>query len=48
MLAVRAWNLMGGCIDWSALPIICDLLGVSDPEMLVSQLVLIRNAQTTE
>ncbi|NMQ28481.1 hypothetical protein E4Q23_12400 [Candidatus Accumulibacter phosphatis] len=29
--AVQAWNLMGG-IDWSALPIVIDLLGVSDPE----------------
>ncbi len=39
---------MAGSIDWAALPIICELLGVSDPEMLIGQLVLIRDAQTKE
>lgn len=39
---------MAGGIDWAALPIICELLGVSDPEMLVAQLVMIRDAQTKE
>ena len=42
--AVEAWNLMGG-IDWSALPIVIDLLGVSDPEALIAQLVAIRDYQ---
>lgn len=32
---------MGG-LDWAALPVICDLLGVSDPEMLIRQLLVIR------
>ncbi|HRI90385.1 MAG TPA: hypothetical protein PLS93_01885 [Accumulibacter sp.] len=36
---------MGG-IDWSALPIVIDLLGVSDPETLITQLVAIRDHQT--
>jgi hypothetical protein len=35
---------MGG-IDWSALPIVIDLLGVSDPEALIAQLVAIRDYQ---
>lgn len=37
---------MGG-IDWSALPIVIDLLGVSDPEPLITQLVAIRDHQNT-
>ena len=35
---------MGG-IDWAALPIIIDMLGIEDPEALIVQLVEIRNAQ---
>ena len=45
--AVQAWNLMGG-IDWSALPIVIDLLGVSDPEALITQLVAIRDHQNAQ
>jgi len=41
-VAVAAWNMMSG-LDWSALPIVCDLLGVSDPEHLVQQLILLRD-----
>lgn len=43
-LAIRAWNLMGG-IDWAALPIVCEMLGVSDVETLITQLVAIRDHQ---
>ena len=39
-----AWNLMGG-LEWSALPIVCDLLGVTDPELLITHLVAIRDHQ---
>lgn len=41
-LAVRAWNLMGG-LDWSALPLIVELLGVQDPETLILNLTTIRD-----
>lgn len=41
-MAVRAWNIMGG-IDWAALPIVCELLGVDDPEQLIYQLVTLRD-----
>jgi hypothetical protein len=42
-LAVRAWNLMGG-LDWAALPIVVEMLGIVDVEMLVTQLVAIRRS----
>ncbi len=35
---------MGG-IDWAGLPIVCELLGVSDPEQLITHLVAIRDHQ---
>lgn len=41
-LARRAWNLMGG-LDWAALPVVVELLGVADPERLVYQLAAIRD-----
>lgn len=38
---MAAWNLMGG-LDWAALPVVVELLGVSDVEQLIVQLVAIR------
>ncbi len=35
---------MGG-IDWAALPVIAEMLGIDDIETLVLQLVAIRDAQ---
>lgn len=32
---------MGG-LDWQALPIVVDMLGISDPENLIMQLVTVR------
>ena len=43
-LAIRAWNLMGG-FDWAALPTVVDLLGIRDPDILIHQLVTIRDVQ---
>jgi hypothetical protein len=34
---------MGGTIDWSALPIVCERYGISDVEQLLDDLVLIRS-----
>lgn len=36
--------MMGG-MDWTALPIVCEVLGVEDVELLIRQLTLIRDAQ---
>lgn len=41
--AIQAWNLMGGALDWSAIPHLVDLLGVDDVELFILQLVQIRD-----
>lgn len=38
--------MMGG-LDWSALPMVCDLIGINDPEPVVLQLVMIRDHNRT-
>ena len=38
---MAAWNTMGG-LDWSALPVLVEMLGVRDPEPFITQLVAIR------
>jgi hypothetical protein len=43
-VAVTAWNLMRG-LDWAALPVVCDIFGIRDPEILIAQLAAIRDAQ---
>ena len=30
---------------WAALPIVCELFGVADPDLLIHQLVAIRDSQ---
>ncbi len=40
-LALKLWNIMSG-IDWDALPLLCELYGVEDLELLIAQLVAIR------
>ncbi len=41
-LAVHAWNLMGGRLVWSALPLIFDVLEVEDPEAVIRGLLVVR------
>jgi hypothetical protein len=43
--AIRAWNLMGGAIDWTALSVIAEMLGVEDVEAFVVRLAAIRDWQ---
>lgn len=38
---IRAWNMMGG-IDWSALPVVAELIGIDDVELLVDGLMQIK------
>lgn len=47
-LAIRAWNLMDAQIDWSALDVIIEMLGVTDPEKLIVELVAIRDYQARQ
>lgn len=41
--AVQAWNLMGGAIVWEALPVVTEMLGVDDVEVLIHLLTRIRD-----
>ena len=47
-LAVSAWNMMGGEIVWEALPVVCEILGIDDPERLVRRLIVVRDHQREE
>jgi len=43
---LRAWNMMAGAVDWAALPVIAELVGADDVEVLVRGLLQIRAYQT--
>jgi len=45
MLAVRLWNTMGGQIDWAAFPLLVEIHEIDDIEMMIEQLVIIREAK---
>lgn len=38
---------MGG-IDWAGLPTVCEMLGITDVETLITQLVAIRDHQNQQ
>jgi hypothetical protein len=40
--AIKAWNYMGGELNWQALPVVADLLGITDVERFLVELVTIR------
>lgn len=43
-LAIRAWNLLQnghGAIDWAGLPVVAELLGITDDEGLLQRLEVI-------
>jgi hypothetical protein len=44
-LAIRVWNLMGGELDWAALPVLAEMVGIEDIEQLIVQLAAIRTWQ---
>lgn len=39
---IRAWNIMGG-LDWQALPIVAEMIGFEDIDVLIAQLVVLRD-----
>jgi hypothetical protein len=43
-LAIEAWNMLGG-LDWSGLEMVADILGIDDIELLIGQLMAIRDFQ---
>jgi len=38
---------MGG-LEWQALPVVCSMLGIEDPEFLIRQLVALRDHQNAQ
>jgi len=42
-LSIKAWNLLGGQIDWAGLPVVAEMLGIDDIELLVMQMMQIRD-----
>ena len=46
-LAIAAWNLMGG-LDWNALPIVVEMLGIADVDQLIRHLAALREYQKAE
>jgi hypothetical protein len=42
VLAVKAWNMMNGAIDWLALDAVTEIFGMTDIECLLAQLEKIR------
>lgn len=41
-LAMRAWYLLGG-MDWAGIPLVAEILGYDDMELLITQLAHIRS-----
>lgn len=41
----KAWNVMGGEIQWSALDTIAEMLGIDDVEQFIAELVALRTYQ---
>jgi hypothetical protein len=39
---------MGGGLDWAALPVVAELLGSNDIDLLIRQLCLIRDFQSEQ
>jgi hypothetical protein len=47
VLSLKAWNLMGG-IDWTAVPVVAELMGIKDIEALIADLATIRDWQKSK
>ena len=43
--ALLAWNLMGGAIDWAALPWVAEYLGIDDLDAAILDMTVIRDWQ---
>lgn len=41
-LALQAWAWMDGRIDWAALPVVVEILGITDVEALLARLMAVR------
>ena len=43
--AIQVWNLMGGKIDWQALPYLAEYIEAHDLDMLINNLLIIHHHQ---
>jgi len=41
-MAVEAWKMMGGAINWHALDTVAAYIGAEDPEILIASLLTIK------
>jgi len=46
--AIEAWNIMSGTIDFSALPVVGEYLGVENYEQFIADLVCIQEHMKRE
>ncbi|MBK8916490.1 MAG: hypothetical protein IPM64_18135 [Phycisphaerales bacterium] len=42
-MVIRAWNMMGGEVNWIALPVIAEMFGVVDVECFLARLIALRD-----
>lgn len=42
IMAIRAWNLLNASIDWQALDVVTEVLGITDIDVLIAQLETIK------
>lgn len=42
-LALDAWRWMDGRIDWAALPVVVEILGIHDVEAFLARLIAVRD-----
>ncbi len=45
---MRAWNMMGGEVNWTALPVLMAMFGVDDPETFIVRLLALRDFKHRE
>lgn len=42
IMAIRAWNLLNASIDWQAMDVVTEVLGITEIDVLISQLETIK------
>lgn len=47
-LSIRAWNMLGGKVDWAGIELVAEVLGIQDVEALIFDLLTIRDRNLAE
>lgn len=45
---MRAWNMMGGEVNWTALPVLMAMFGVVDDETFIVRMLALRDFKQRE